>query len=351
MPPAILRWNAATTLIRTTRVPSGEWDGEEAHVTEVELGEPEAAVELEHSVSTDVAYVKTVFVNLFLYGRRGAPNGSWVLIDAGIPGSAPWILGAAEERFGPGSRPAAIILTHGHFDHVGALHALLEKWDVPVYAHRLELPYLTGQSSYPPPDPTVGGGAMTAMSRFYPRGPFNFEGQIQRLPADGSVPGMSGWRWIHTPGHSPGHVALFRDSDRTLIAGDAFVTTKQESAIAALTYRPEIHGPPAYFTPDWGAARRSVEELAALRPLRVATGHGPPMEGNKMLQSLQRLAREFDHLAVPRRGRYVRDPAVMDENGLVAVPPAAPDPLPRILIGVGLALLAGAMVRRSGRTG
>jgi hypothetical protein len=75
------------------------------------------------------------------------------------------------------------------------------------------------------------------------------------------------------------------------------------------------------------------------------------MEGNEMLQNLQRLAREFEHLAVPRRGRYVRDPAVMDENGLVAVPPAVPDPLPRILIGVGLALLAGAMVRRSGRTG
>jgi glyoxylase-like metal-dependent hydrolase (beta-lactamase superfamily II) len=351
MPQAMQQWNDVTALIPTTAVPSGEWDGCEAHVPKVELGEPEAAVELEHSVSTDVAYVKTVFVNLFLYGQRGAPSGSWVLIDAGIPGSAPWILGAAEERFGPGSRPAAIILTHGHFDHVGALHALLEKWDVPVYAHRLELPYLTGQSSYPPPDPTVGGGAMAAMSRFYPRGPFNFEGQIRRLPADGSVPGMSGWRWIHTPGHSPGHVALFRDSDRTLIAGDAFVTTKQESAIAALTYRPEIHGPPAYFTPDWGAARRSVEELAGLRPLRVATGHGPPMEGNEMLQNLQRLAREFEHLAVPRRGRYVRDPAVMDENGLVAVPPAVPDPLPRILIGVGLALLAGAMVRRSGRTG
>jgi glyoxylase-like metal-dependent hydrolase (beta-lactamase superfamily II) len=351
MPPAMRRWNVATTLIPTTTVPNGEWEGQEDHVPKVELREPEPGVELEHSVSSDVAYVRTVFVNLFLYGRPGAASGSWVLIDAGIPGSAPWILGAAEERFGAGSRPAAIILTHGHFDHVGALHSLLQKWDVPVYAHRLELPYLTGQSSYPPPDPTVGGGAMAAMSRFYPRGPFNFEGQIQPLPADGSVPGMSGWRWIHTPGHSPGHVALYRDSDRTLIAGDAFVTTKQESAIAALTNRPEIHGPPAYFTPDWEAARRSVEELADLKPLRVATGHGPPMEGNKMLQALQRLAREFDRLAVPRTGRYVRQPAVMDETGLVALPPAVPDPLPRILVGVGLALLAGAMVRRAGRTG
>ncbi len=344
-------WNDVTELLPTTAVPSGEWGGLEGHVPKAELSLPDTAVELEHSLSTEVAYLRTVFVNLFLYGRPRAPSGSWVLIDAGIPGSAPWILGAAEERFGPRSQPAAIVLTHGHFDHVGALHSLLEKWDVPVYAHRLELPYLTGQSSYPPPDPTVGGGAMAALSRFYPRGAYNFQGRVQPLPVDGSVPGMPGWRWIHTPGHSPGHVSLYRDSDRTLIAGDAFVTTKQESALAALTYRPEIHGPPAYFTPDWDAARRSVEELAALRPMRVATGHGPPMEGNEMLEALQRLAREFDRLAVPRTGRYVRAPAVMDENGLVAVPPPVPDPLPRILVGVGLALLAGAMLRRAGRTG
>jgi len=162
---------------------------------------------------------------------------------------------------------------------------------------------------------------------------------------------MDGWRWIHTPGHSPGHVSLYRDSDRTLIAGDAFVTTKQESAYAALTQRPEINGPPSYFTPDWESARRSVEKLAALEPLRVATGHGPPLEGPDMLRDLHRLARDFDEIAVPRRGRYVRQPAVADETGVVALPPPVADPLPRILIGLGLALIAGAMLRRSSRSG
>ncbi len=328
---------------------SGELDAQEVPVQKIEIRERARSARPERTVAPDLAYLRTLFVNLFFHGRRGAPSGSWVLIDAGLPGSAPWILAAAEERFGPWAYPAAIVLTHGHFDHVGALHALLEKWDVPVYAHRLELPYLTGGSAYPPPDPTVGGGAMSALSRFYPRGPHNFGDRVQELPADGSVPGMPGWRWIHTPGHTPGHVSLFRDSDRTLIAGDAFVTTRQESVIAALTQRAEIHGPPAYFTPDWVSARRSVEELAALEPWRVATGHGPLLEGEEMLEDLRRLARDFDRIAVPTRGRYVRESAISDERGVVSLPPAVRDPLPRILVGVGLALLAGALLRRSVR--
>ena len=302
------------------------------------------------TVTPDLAYLRTGrIVNLYLYGRPGAPSGSWVLIDAGLPGSAARILRAAEEWIGAGSVPAAIVLTHGHFDHVGALEGLLERWDVPVYAHRLELPYLTGRSSYPPPDPTVGGGAMAAMARFYPRGPIDLGARVRTLPEDGSVPGMPEWRWIPTPGHTPGHVSLFREADRTLIAGDAFVTTKQESVTAVLTQRPEMHGPPAYYTPDWESARRSVERLAALEPLRVATGHGPPLQGRQMLADLQELARNFERLAVPRRGRYVGRPAVSDERGVVSVPPAVSDPLPRIMLGVGLGIMVGAALRRSAK--
>jgi glyoxylase-like metal-dependent hydrolase (beta-lactamase superfamily II) len=303
------------------------------------------------SVAPDLAMVRVGFVNLFLYGRPGAPSGSWVLIDAGLPGSASRITRAARQWIGPWAQPSAIVLTHGHFDHRGALRSLAELWDVPVYAHYLELPYLTGRSAYPPPDPTVGGGAMAALSRFYPRGPIDLGSRVRALPEDGSVPGMPGWRWIHTPGHTPGHVALFREEDRILIAGDAFVTTKQESAIAALTYRPAIHGPPAYFTPDWVSARRSVELLAALEPERAATGHGPMLSGEPLRRGLHHLAREFDRIAVPRRGRYVRQPAIAGASGVVALPPPVPDPLPRILLGVGAGLLLAAALRRSARQG
>jgi glyoxylase-like metal-dependent hydrolase (beta-lactamase superfamily II) len=298
-------------------------------------------------VASDLAYLRTGIVNVCLSGRPGAPSGSWVLIDAGLPGMASRIIHAAQEWIGPWARPAAIILTHGHFDHVGSLHTLVEQWDVPVYAHPLEHPYLNGLSAYPPPDPTVGGGAMAALSRFYPRGPINLGDRLRALPEDGSVPAMPGWRWIHTPGHTPGHVSLFRDSDRTLIAGDAFVTTKQESAVAVLTQRPELHGPPAYFTPDWEAARSSVQRLASLEPLRVITGHGRPLQGEEMLADLQYLARNFERLAVPQQGRYVGRPAVSDGRGVVALPPSVPDPLIRIALGLGLGLVLASLLKRS----
>lgn len=252
----------------------------------------------------DLAYQRLAIVNVVYYGAPGTGDRQWVLIDAGMTGTAPLIADVAEQRFGR-SRPAAIILTHGHFDHVGALQRLAERWDTPIYAHPLEFPYLDGRSSYPPPDPSVGGGLMSALSRFYPRGPINVRRWLRPLPADSSVPGMPDWQWLHTPGHAPGHVSLWRETDRALIAGDAFITTNQESAFAVAVQKPEIHGPPMYYTPDWVQARQSVERLAALTPDLVVTGHGPAMEGPEMQQALHTLARDFDRIAVPEQGRYV----------------------------------------------
>jgi glyoxylase-like metal-dependent hydrolase (beta-lactamase superfamily II) len=280
-------------------------------------------------------------VNLYFVGEPGAGDGEWVLVDAGMPGSAAAIAAAAAERFGENARPSAIVLTHCHFDHVGALETLARRWDVPVYAHPLELPYITGRASYPPPDPTVGGGGVAFMSRTFPRGPWDVGARARPLPEDGSVPGMPGWRWVPAPGHSPGQVALFRDSDRVLIAADAFVTTKQESLSAALTQRREIHGPPAYFTQDWDRARESVQRLAALRPTLAATGHGVPMRGDALLRALDNLAANFDEIARPSHGRYVTRPALFDERGVVDVPPPVPDQLARTLVGVAAVAAAG----------
>jgi glyoxylase-like metal-dependent hydrolase (beta-lactamase superfamily II) len=301
-------------------------------------------------IARGVAYLRDRIVNLFFVGEPGVADQGWVLVDAGLHGSADRIEKAAEARFGPGVRPTAIVLTHGHFDHVGALETLAERWSVPVYAHPLELPYLTGRSTYPPPDPTVGGGAMARLAALYPKGPIDLRERVQALPEDGSVPGMPGWRWVFTPGHAPGHVSFFRDDDRTLIAGDAFVTTKQESAIAVLQQRQEIHGPPMYFTPDWEAARASVERLAELEPVLAATGHGVPMKGEPLLRGLRTLARDFDRLAKPAKGRYVDRPAVTDERGVVDLPPARKDPFPMVVAGVAAAAIGMFLVARRRRS-
>jgi glyoxylase-like metal-dependent hydrolase (beta-lactamase superfamily II) len=254
----------------------------------------------------DVAYRRLVFVNVVFVGHPGQPD--WVLVDTGIPGTADRIAATAAERFGADVPPRAIVLTHGHFDHVGTLERLVERWDVPVYAHALERPYLDGSASYPKADPSVGGGMMALLSPLYPRSPVDVGHRLRDLPADGRIPGLPDWRWIHTPGHSVGHVSLWRAADRTLIAGDAFITVAGESAYATATQAPEIHGPPKYFTHDWQAADRSVTRLAALEPEMVVTGHGRALHGATMREALHALARDFRTLAVPANGRYVEDP-------------------------------------------
>ena len=109
---------------------------------------------------------------------------------------------------------------------------------------------------------------------------------------------------------------------------------------------------PGYPTiPDWSASRRSVEQLAALEPERVLTGHGPRLSGPQMRRDLNRLAREFERIAVPAHGRYVGRPAIADARGGVSVPPPVSDPLPRILLAMGLGLLSTTVLRRSGRSG
>lgn len=162
---------------------------------------------------------------------------------------------------------------------------------------------------------------MSLLAPLYPRGPIDVSRRLLALPEDGSVPGMPAWRWIATPGHSPGHVSFWSAADRILVAGDAFITTAQESAYAVASQQPEIHGPPKYYTPDWDSARDSVRKLARLEPELVVTGHGRAMQGPEMRSALHALAREFDRIAVPSHGRYVDQPARADASGVTFVPP------------------------------
>lgn len=279
------------------------------------VGGPETSVDaVSIEVLPDVAYRRLAIANVVFIGPRSAGDRNWVLIDAGVPGLGHLIRNAADERFGSGARPSAIVMTHGHFDHVGALEDLAEEWDAPVYAHALERPYLDGSASYPPGDPSVGGGLMSVLSPLFPTRPVDVGARLQVLPDDGQVPPLPGWRWVHTPGHSVGHVSLWREADGLLISGDAFITVASESAYATTMQEPEIHGPPKYFTTDWTAAEASVRKLEALRPRIVVPGHGRPVTGDALTRGLSSLVAEFREVAVPEEGRYVDAPARADDG-------------------------------------
>ena len=282
-------------------------------------------------IAPDVGWQPISFVNAYFVGHPGGP---WILVDAGLPGRAAQIFDAAEARFGAGSRPEAIYLTHGHYDHAGSALKLAERWDVPIFAHRMELPYLTGRSDYPPPDPTIGG-AVAFLSRFMPHRERDLGGRVRELPA-GELEGLPDWTWIATPGHSPGHVSFFREADRVLLAGDAFATMNMDSWIGLISGKKELARGGAPFNIDWDATLESVNKLADLRPNVIGCGHGIPMGDAALPERLKRFA---DRLRRPRRGRYVTEPATVDERGVVRLPPAPFAPVP--LATAGALLLAG----------
>ena len=252
----------------------------------------------EIQIVPDVFYYTDRIVNIVMVGD---PRGSkWVLIDTGMPGSTDKIIDIASRRFLYDNRPSAIILTHGHFDHVGNIAALIDRWQTPVYAHPGEFAYLSGQQDYHKPHSTVRGRSMRTMSSIYFPEFLNISPALLPLPHGGNIPELPGWNWLHTPGHSPGHVSLFRESDRTLIAGDAFVTVRMDSFYKIIFQQAEINGPPSYFTTDWDAAFESVKKLEALKPQLAITGHGPAMRGEELSKGLKELVDEFNDIAVPK---------------------------------------------------
>jgi glyoxylase-like metal-dependent hydrolase (beta-lactamase superfamily II) len=253
------------------------------------------------SIAAGVQGLRIAFVNVFALTH---PDGTWTLIDTALPYTDGIVRRWVEKTFQ--QVPNAIVLSHGHFDHVSGAEVLAELWNVPIYAHALERPYLNGEREYPPPNAGAGGGLMSVLSPLLPRGPVNLGARLHDLPErdESSLPEMPGWTILNTPGHTAGHVSFFREEDRTLLPADAFCTTKPESFFeAAIAQKSELHGPPAYFTSDWNQARTSVQRLAGLSPLTIAPGHGKPITGVSVPDELRTLAARFDEVAVPDNKR------------------------------------------------
>ena len=211
---------------------------------------------------------------------------TWVLVDTAWRGRAELIRSAAETLFGVGARPRAIVLTHVHPDHAGSACELADMWDVTVYVHPDELPL-------PPSGRIIGALARVERRWMFPSG----QDGLSPVDPDVGVPGLPDWQVIPTPGHTPGHLALFREGDRALIAGDAVLTVNLNSLDDALSQRHTLGGPPRFATWNWRAATESVSELARLEPGVLAPGHGRPMVGPVLAPALRALGEQLSNPA------------------------------------------------------
>ncbi|WP_309712160.1 MBL fold metallo-hydrolase [Armatimonas sp.] len=273
------------------------------------------------------------FVNVYFLDD-GEPGGEWALIDTGLPWHFSAIVREARRRYGK-TRPTGIYLTHGHYDHAGSAAALAAYWNVPVFAHEAELPFLTGQCDYPPADPSSCGGWLSLASRFASTHGKDLRPFVQALPPQPPLPITGGgeWAWIPLPGHTPGQVGFWHEESRTLIAGDALMNLSLDS------WRPRagLSWPPQPFTTDWFAVRKSLEKIVALRPEALCFGHGEPISDPSLADQL---ADRTQYFAIARKGRYIGEPVRHAADGSPIVAPATRDPGKKIAKAIALGALA-----------
>ncbi len=202
---------------------------------------------------------------------------SWTLVDTGMPFSVPALRELAKQA-GVGDLPLRnVLLTHQDIDHIGGLPGILaEEREAPVvYAHPDDAPAIDGKQPFVKITPERVEQLRQQMSPsdfglfertfLHPTRP-----NVDRTYADGeTLPIGGGLTVIHTPGHTPGHVSLYHQPTRTLIAGDAMVAAEGE-----------LNGPNARVTPNMEQAMESLKKYKNFDVARVVCYHGGLVEGD-----------------------------------------------------------------------
>jgi glyoxylase-like metal-dependent hydrolase (beta-lactamase superfamily II) len=178
-----------------------------------------------------------------------------VLVDAGVKQFAKRILAALAGR-----EVTAHTVTHAHIDHAGSSAEVVRELGIPFWAPAGDADDLArGRPA------EVHGLIPAALAR---AGVFPPVTADRRLVEGDQV---GAFRVVDAPGHSPGHVAFWREADRILVCGDVFFNAHP------VTLTPGLRPPPRVFTASRAQNRRSMRRLAALEPSLVLFGHGPPL--------------------------------------------------------------------------
>jgi hydroxyacylglutathione hydrolase len=195
-------------------------------------------------------------INVYLVGD--------VLIDAATRQAERRIVRQLEGR-----ALAAHALTHAHPDHQGSSHAICERYGIPLWCGQGDVPAMETPGAIV--NPKAPGWLNRVQARYWTGPPH----PVARALHEGDE--VAGFTVLETPGHSAGHVSLWRESDRVLIAGDVLGT------IHLITGVPGLHTPPDLFTPDPARNRESARRLAALEPALACFGHGAPLRDPRKL--------------------------------------------------------------------
>ncbi|MBV9310892.1 MAG: MBL fold metallo-hydrolase [Solirubrobacterales bacterium] len=189
-----------------------------------------------------------------------------VLVDAGSRHDAKRLL-----REVSGRTVSAHAITHAHGDHQGSSHEVCET---------LGLPYWCGEFDAAAAEDGRIGERMPShpMAKFMVWALAGPGHPVDKRLHEGDE--VAGFTVLDTPGHSAGHISLWRESDRTLICGDVFTN------IDTLTGLPGLHEPKDFFTPDPARNRESMRRLADLEPELVCFGHGRPLRDPAKLRAL-----------------------------------------------------------------
>ncbi|MBK9746586.1 MAG: MBL fold metallo-hydrolase [Anaerolineae bacterium] len=180
-----------------------------------------------------------------------------VLIDAGTKMAQRGLL-----RQLKGKRISKHVLTHVHPDHQGASKSICEGFSIPLLCGESDAPAMESGDMRG----QIPRNLITQTQDIFWTGPAH---PVERTLHEGDL--VAGFTVIETPGHSPGHLAYWRESDRTLILGDVAAN------IDFLTLKTRLGEPPTIFTQDIPQNRASARKLADLHPQTILFGHGQPL--------------------------------------------------------------------------